>query len=219
MRLTPRLSRRRANSVCRSWHSWTRSDDVCFGQELVRDELTGSQSNSECVAPGDHCGDRVQQAHLTDFLLGRGRVQVRQIENNFCFLWSRSKFIVGSIKCFSEGWHQDRLTEDVTIVDAQLICQASVFLKKNMSRVISTDVLVWSTQLKFWIFFHWVVRTNPKEGACSWEAVFNRVSAATIPRTRLHPRGPSTSRVRCFHPAAAACLGRRQVAARASAPP
>ena len=53
------------------------SYDVSFGQELVHDELTGSHSNSEGVAPSGHCGDRGQQAHLVDFPLGRGRVQVR----------------------------------------------------------------------------------------------------------------------------------------------
>ena len=43
-----------------------------------------------------------------------------------------------------------------------------------------------------------------------------RVSAATVPRAKLHSRGPSTSpcscstwdKFRCFHPAAAVCLGK-----------
>ena len=34
------------------------SNDVCFGLELVRDELTGSYSNSACVASSGRCGDR-----------------------------------------------------------------------------------------------------------------------------------------------------------------
>ena len=48
------------------------SDDVCIGQELLRDELTGSHSNSEGVAASGHCGDGGQQAHLVNFFTQAG---------------------------------------------------------------------------------------------------------------------------------------------------
>ena len=58
-----------------------------------------------------------------------------------------SNSVVGSIKFLQVGRHQDGVTEDVTIVDVPLICQATIFLW-GVSRVISSDVLCRPTQLK-----------------------------------------------------------------------
>ena len=70
MRLTPRLSRRRANSVCGSWQSWTRfvhcSDDICLAQKLVREELPRPNSDSERDATEGNCRGFGQAAHVAD---------------------------------------------------------------------------------------------------------------------------------------------------------
>ena len=62
------------------------SNDVYFGQELVRDELTGSHGDSECAASSSDCGDRGHFLHVVNFPFRWGCVQDCDVVDDFCFL-------------------------------------------------------------------------------------------------------------------------------------
>ena len=96
IRLTPRLSRRRANSVCGSWGT----NDICFGQELVRDEAPRSNSDPERVASGCGCRDRGKQSHFVILSLRRSCIQVFHVVDYFCSLRISfcTDWVVGVIK-------------------------------------------------------------------------------------------------------------------------
>ena len=100
------------------------SNDVCFGLELVRDEKTGSCSDSESVASSGYSGDRGQQTHLVNLLLGKSCVQVCDVVDDICLVRNSlcSNFVVGIIKLLKIGRHQDRVAEDVTIVTLPEVC-------------------------------------------------------------------------------------------------
>ena len=46
----------------------------------------------------------------------------------FCGFRSAPFFVDGTIKVLQTGRHQDRVAEDVAVVDVPLVCQASIFL-------------------------------------------------------------------------------------------
>ena len=114
-----------------------------------RDEPTGSHTDSERVASRGHCGDRGKQTYLLNFPFRRGCVQVFDVVNGFCLLRISlcSDFVVGLIKILQTGRHQDRVAEDVTIVNVPEVCQASIFLW-IMSWVVSSNECCWPAQLK-----------------------------------------------------------------------
>ena len=115
--------------------------------------------------------------------------------------------------------------------DAAQVCQAFVFLQR-MLRVVGTGKLLMAAKLEVGrflhfgcvvclqsLFFWWIVHANP------WEAACRLLRSHTSPRfCRHHPQGqaprsfsiggsPSCStrdRSRCFHAAAAVCLGRNR---------
>ena len=136
MRLTPRLSRRMANSVCGSWQSWTRSCAAriasAFAQELARDVLSRSHSDSECVASSGNCGDFGHVLHVADPPLKRRCIQVVHVVDGFCFLGVplRSDFGVGNVDVLQKKYHQDRVTHDVAVIHVPQVSQASVFLQR-----------------------------------------------------------------------------------------
>ena len=59
--------------------------DVCLGQELVLDELSGSSSDSECGAPSGHCGDLCHALHATISPLRRCCTKVVHDVDDFPF--------------------------------------------------------------------------------------------------------------------------------------
>ena len=71
MRLTPKLSHKRANSVCGSWQSWTLlvhcADDDCLAQDLVRDELPRPDRDSECDTTIGNCRGFGHAPHVAGF--------------------------------------------------------------------------------------------------------------------------------------------------------
>ena len=96
------------------------SNDVCLGQELVRDVLLGSDSDSECDASSGTCGGFCHVLHVADPPPGSRCIQVVHVLGDFCFLGVplRSDFGVGDIEFLHEGRgrHQDWATQNVTIV-------------------------------------------------------------------------------------------------------
>ena len=62
------------------------SSDVCFAQELARDVLSRSDSDSECGASSGNCGDFGHVLHVADPPLGRRSIQIVHVVDDFCFL-------------------------------------------------------------------------------------------------------------------------------------
>ena len=142
-RLTPRFSRNRANSVCGSWQSWTRS---CIAR--MTSALPKSWSAMNCRDP-TATGGFGQAPHVANFPPRRCCVQVVHIVNYFCFQWVplRSNFGVGDVKFLQEGRHQDRVTHDVAVIHVPQVCQASIFLQ-CMLRVVGIGKLFWAAKLE-----------------------------------------------------------------------
>ena len=136
------------------------------------------------------------------------------------------------------------MTQDVTIIKVPEVCQASVFLK-SMSWIICPDEFFRASELKLWmrcirlrcssgsLSACWVVRAIPREGCRSLQyAIVPQLLPSPMPdrtfgdRPRLRAlSAPRTfelltqnERARCFHPAAAACFGRRLLAECRTAP-
>ena len=102
------------------------SDDICLAQELVRDELTGPPQR--------------QRAWCFEQPLLRQRprqlsIQVGLRPDDFCFLRVSlcSNFVVCVIKFMKVGRHQDRMAEDVTVINVPEVRQASIFLQSVTS--------------------------------------------------------------------------------------
>ena len=87
------------------------SNDVCLGQELLRDVLSGSDSDSECNTSSGDCGDF---GHL------------------------RSNLGVGDVEFLQAGRHQDWVTHNVTIVHVPQVRQASILLQ-HVPRIVWFD--------------------------------------------------------------------------------
>ena len=62
------------------------SSDARFAQELVRDVLSRSDSDSECDAPCGICGDFVHVLHIADPPLRRHCIHDVHVVDDFCFL-------------------------------------------------------------------------------------------------------------------------------------
>ena len=133
IRPTPRLSRRRANSVCGSRQSWTRSCIARMTSALLR-----SWSVMNCRDPTatpsvmsniSDCRGFGQAPHVADSPLGWRCLQVVHVVSDCCFQWVplRSDSGVGDVECLQGRRHQDRATHNVTIVHVPLICQALRF--------------------------------------------------------------------------------------------
>ena len=87
-----------------------RSNDVCFAQEVVREKLSESDSDSECDASGSSCGNHA--LHVVGPPLSRRCIQVVHEADDACLLGGplRSDFGVGDITFLQEGRHQDRVS-------------------------------------------------------------------------------------------------------------
>ena len=116
MRLAPKLSRRRGKfrlRVLAELNTFVhRPDDVCLGQELVRDELPRSHGNSECDASSSNCGDVDHVLNVADPPLRRWCNQVVHEVNDLRFLWCsfRSNFRIGVVEFVQVRRDQDRAT-------------------------------------------------------------------------------------------------------------
>ena len=154
-----------------------RSNDVCLAQELVRDDLPRSNSDSEGDAAIGVCGGLGHVPHVTNSPLGWSCVQIVLVVDDF-------RFSVGSAALQLSHWR--RRVHGVTIVRIPLICQASAFLQRVL-RVVGTGELCWAAKLEVCRFLQGRV-----PAACR-AVMLPRVSAATIPQARLHSSGPSTS--------------------------
>ena len=62
------------------------SNDVCFAQELLRDVLSRSDSDSNCDASSGGCGDLGHLLHVTNSPLGRRCIQIVHVVGDL--LWS-----------------------------------------------------------------------------------------------------------------------------------
>ena len=80
------------------------SNDVCFAQELVRDVLSWSDSDSECDASS---GDFGHVLHVASPPLKRRCIQVVQAVNDFCFLWVPLRSDFGDVEFLQVVRHQD----------------------------------------------------------------------------------------------------------------
>ena len=152
----------------------------------------------------------------------------------FCSLWVSFgfNFNVSCVERLYIGQYQYWVTENVAIVNAPLVCYASVFLQ-GMSWVISSSMLSWTTELKVFnplhlvilfslksVFFHWVVRTNPREGCARLVGQQRAVGLPLLPfpmpdfpRSLGIGGSPScATEARCVQPATAECLGRKELA-------
>ena len=87
--------------------------NVCFSQDLLRDILSGSDSDSECDASSGNCGDFGHVLHVADPPLRRRCIQVVRVVDDFCFLKVplRSDFGVGDVEFLQERRHQEGATE------------------------------------------------------------------------------------------------------------
>ena len=63
------------------------ADDISLAQELVRDELLGPNSDSECDATVGCCRDFGQAPRVADSTLGWRCIQIIHEEDDFCFQW------------------------------------------------------------------------------------------------------------------------------------
>ena len=105
------------------------SNDVYLAEELVRNVLSRSNSDSECDASSGNCAELGLVLHVTDPPLKKRCIEVVLAVDDFCFLVValRYNFGVGGVKFLQEGRHQDRVTHDVTVIHVPQVCQASVF--------------------------------------------------------------------------------------------
>ena len=132
-----------------------RSGDVCLARELVRDELPGSNSDSEGDASVANCGGFGHFPHVPNSPLRWRCIQIVHDVDDFCFQWVplRSDSGVGDIEILQKRQHQDWVTHNVTIVHVPLICQASVFLQRVL-RVVGTGELFLAAKLEVGSFLH-----------------------------------------------------------------
>ena len=63
-------------------------NDLCFAQELVRDLLSKSDSDSECDASSGKCGDFGHAVHVVDPPLAWRCIHIIHVVTDFCFQWS-----------------------------------------------------------------------------------------------------------------------------------
>ena len=125
------------------------SNDVCLCQELVRDELSRSFSDSECDSPSCYCGDLGHVLHVTNSPLRRYCTQVVHVVDDFRFLRVSfcSNFRIGVVEFLQVRRHQDRVTHNVTIVHVPPVRQASFFLQST-TWIVSSGEFSRITQLK-----------------------------------------------------------------------
>ena len=81
------------------------SNDVCFAQELLRDVLSWSDSDSKCDASSGNCGDFGHIPYVTNSPLGRRCIQVVHVVDDLRLqrVPLRSDFGVGDIEFPQEG--------------------------------------------------------------------------------------------------------------------
>ena len=108
------------------------SNDVCLAQELVRDVLMRSDSDSECDASSGNCGDSGHVLHVADPPHRRFCIQVVHVADDFCFLVVPllPDFGVGDVEFLQERRHQDRVTHGVAVMHVPQVCQASFLLQR-----------------------------------------------------------------------------------------
>ena len=150
-RLTPRLSRRRANSVCGSWQSYALvqcTGDFCPAQEMVCDKLSRPKSDSERDAAVGDCVGFGQAPHVAISPLGWRCIQIVHVLDDVRFHWVplRSDSGSGNVEVLKKRLHQDSVTQDVTVIHLAVVRQASVLLQR-MPWVMSTGELFWPTKL------------------------------------------------------------------------
>ena len=128
MRMTPRLSRWRANSV---WGSQAHCpSDVCLGHELVRNDR-GHTATLSVVLPAVTV-ETVASFRTSSILpFGRCCIQVSHETDDFRFLRVsfRSNFGIGVIEFVQVKRHQDGVTHDVTIIHVPKVRQTSLLLQ------------------------------------------------------------------------------------------
>ena len=227
IRLTPRLSRRRAAELDALVHC---ANDILLAQELVRDELPRPDSNFECDATSGNHGDFGQGPNVVYFLLRRCYVQVVHVVNDFRFQW-----VPALLRLWR--WRRRGPAEKVapgmgdTPNHRRPRAAGPPRLRSSTTRAAGhehrlTACSCCSSAESF----------TPIQGrvpAACRAAVLPRASAAIMPRAKLHSSGPSTSpcsaprslgiggspscstkdKFRCFHAVAAVRLGRDRDAA------
>ena len=198
-------------SVIGAADSQTLSDELVralleSGEELVRDVLPRSDSDSECDAPSGYCWDLGHLLHIEDPPLRRCCIQIVHVADDLGFLRVplRSHVGVGNVEFLQVGRHQDWMVENIATVHVPQVRQSSIFLQRVPWLVGSSEVF-W-THLReiggFLLSGRVICRRSTSAGSPTqlhgslpvawWAAARPRVSAATVPRARLHSRGPST---------------------------
>ena len=99
-----------------------------LAQELVRDVLSRSNSNSKCNASLDDRGNFDHVLHVADSPLRKCCIQIVHVADDFRVLGDpfRSDSGVGDVENQQERRHQDRVTHDVAVVHVPQVRQASV---------------------------------------------------------------------------------------------
>ena len=147
IRLTPKLSR---------------SDDVCLAQELVRDELPRSNSDSESHATVSNCGGFGHFRHVANSPLRKRCVQIIHVVDDFCFQWVPLRSDSGDDdEVLQQRQHQDWVAHDVTVVHVPLI-SAKLFrpTKPENCRFLQPGCVVRLQTL----FLCRIVHANPMKG-------------------------------------------------------
>ena len=107
------------------------SNDIRFGQELVRNAPSWSHRNLQGGVTVRRGGNSAQSADFTDIAVRGNVVQIRDAANDSCFLSGcfGPDFSVSCVKKLRDKENQRWVEQNIAVIEVPEACWASVFLQ------------------------------------------------------------------------------------------